>query len=203
MRDASASRSTGGAPPNTSRARPPAKSRPVDGSHSSVTSRAPWILDTEAALAAFVEAGVPTFGICFGHQLLAQALGGVVTKNPRGREIGTVEFELVEPDPLFAAAPERFAVNMSHVDSAERLPDGARRLGRTRLDPNGAVRFGERAWGVQFHPEFDADVIRAYLAARREILREEGIAPEPLESAVRDSAHGGALLRRFAALLDA
>src|SRR6187551_3253700 len=85
----------------------------VTGSPASVTTRAPWIIDTEAALAAFVGAGVPTFGICFGHQLLAQALGGSVTRNPRGREIGTVEFELVEPDPLFAGAPERFAVNMS------------------------------------------------------------------------------------------
>src|SRR5262245_25161843 len=72
----------------------------VTGSPASVTSRDPWILDTEEALRAFVRSGGPTLGICFGHQLLAQALGGSVAKNPRGREIGTVDLELVESDPL-------------------------------------------------------------------------------------------------------
>lgn len=170
----------------------------VTGSPASVTSRSPWILDTEAALAALVGAGVPTFGICFGHQLLTQALGGSVTKNPRGREIGTVEFEVVEPDPLFAGAPERFAVNMSHVDSAERLPDGAKRLGRTRLDPNGAARFGENAWGVQFHPEFDGEIVRGYIDARREHIAGEGIALDTLGS--ENAPVSAELLRRFARL---
>ena len=73
--------------------------------------------------------------------------------------------------------------------------DGRCAIGLAEVDEE------RRAAGRQV--PLDADVIRAYLAARREILREEGIAPEPLESAVRDSAHGGALLRRFAALLDA
>ena len=53
---------------------------------------------------------------------------------------------------------------------------------------------------MQFHPEFDADVIRGYLAARREIVRAEGLDPEALEAAVVDSPHGAALLRRFARL---
>jgi GMP synthase (glutamine-hydrolysing) len=170
----------------------------VTGSPASVTTRAPWIVDTEAAIAAFVGAGVPTFGICFGHQLLAQALGGSVTRNPRGREIGTVEFELVEPDPLFAGTPKRFAVNMSHTDSAARLPDGARRIGWTRLDPNGAVRFGERAWGVQFHPEFDGEIVRGYIDARREAIASEGIELDELSA--EDAPIAAELLQRFARL---
>ena len=52
-----------------------------------------------AAEPAFVRAGAPTLGICFGHQLLAQALGGNVVQNPRGREIGTVDLEVVESEP--------------------------------------------------------------------------------------------------------
>ena len=170
----------------------------VTGSPASVTSRDAWILDTEAALAAFVRAGAPTLGICFGHQLLTQALGGNVVKNPLGREIGSVEFELVQPDALFDGSPERFRVNMSHVDSAELLPDGARVLGRTRLDPNGAVRFSERAWGLQFHPEFDGEIVRGYVDARREIIQNEGIDVESLLS--EDAPESAELLRRFARL---
>jgi GMP synthase (glutamine-hydrolysing) len=171
----------------------------VTGSPASVTSRAPWIVDTEAALRTFVGAGAPTLGICFGHQLLAQALGGNVEQNPRGREIGTVEFELVEGDALFGDAPRKFHVNMSHVDVAVRLPDGARILGRTELDPHGAVRFGEWAWGVQFHPEFDGDIVRGYIDARREIIAREGIDLSALRSA--DAPESAELLRRFAKLV--
>jgi GMP synthase (glutamine-hydrolysing) len=54
---------------------------------------------------------------------------------------------------------------------------------------------------VQFHPEFDADVMRAYLEARREMIRSEGIDPAPLERGVAESSHGTRLLRRFAGLL--
>jgi GMP synthase (glutamine-hydrolysing) len=170
----------------------------VTGSPASVTSRAPWILDTEAALAAFVRAGGPTLGICFGHQLLVQALGGTVTRNPRGREIGTVDFEVALGDPLFGDAPRSLRVNSSHMDSAERLPPEARLLGRTRLDPHGAARFGERAWGVQFHPEFDGDIVRGYIEARRDAIRSEGTDPDSL--ATEDTPESAELLRRFARL---
>ena len=67
-------------------------------------------------------------------------------------------------------------------------------------DPHQAFSAGPRAWGVQFHPEFDADVIRGYLEARREVLRAEGRDPEALLAGVRESDHGPRLLRRFAAL---
>ena len=170
----------------------------VTGSPASVTTRAPWILDTEAALAAFVRSGTPTLGICFGHQLLAQALGGNVVKNPLGREIGTVDLEVVEGDALFVDAPRRLRVNMSHLDSAERLPEDARVVGRTRLDPHGAVRFGGRAWGVQFHPEFDAEIVRGYIDARRDAIAGEGIDVSALRS--DDAPDSAELLRRFARL---
>jgi GMP synthase (glutamine-hydrolysing) len=170
----------------------------VTGSPASVTSRDAWILDAEDALRAFVRSGAPTLGICFGHQLLTQALGGGVVKNPRGREIGTVDLELVESDPLFGDAPRRLRVNMSHLDSAERLPDGARLLGRTELDPHGAVRFDERVWGVQFHPEFDGEIVQGYIDARREVIENEGIDLGTLLA--EDAPESAELLRRFARL---
>ncbi len=170
----------------------------ITGSPESVTSRAPWILAAETRTAELVRSGVPALGICFGHQLLGQALGGLVEANPRGREIGTVELERFADDPLFDGAPPAFDANMSHCDSVTRLPEGARVLARTRLDPNAAVRFGERAWGVQFHPEFDGEVMRGYVAARLDRLVAEGIDPGAL--ATSDAPEAARVLRTFARL---
>jgi GMP synthase (glutamine-hydrolysing) len=172
----------------------------ITGSPESVASRLPWILEAESAVAELVRDGVPTLGICFGHQLLGQALGGLVEANPRGREIGTVELELVGDDALFAGVTTPFRANMSHRDSVTRLPPGALVLGKSRLEPNAVVRFAPRAWGVQFHPEFDGDVMRGYIAARRPALAAEGIDPAALPA--EDAPEAAEVLRAFARLVE-
>lgn len=171
----------------------------VTGSAASVVDREPWVRRGEEYLRGLVRDRVPTFGICFGHQMLGQALGGSVAKNPRGREIGTVDLELLGGDPLFGdAAPSAvLRVNTTHVDTVERLPPGATVLARTRLEPNAAVRFGDRAWGVQFHPEMDAAVVRSYLEARRDLIAAEGADPEHLLAHADDAPAGQATLRQF------
>lgn len=168
----------------------------ITGSPESVVSRAPWILDAEDALRGLVAEGVPSLGVCFGHQLMAQALGGRVEQNPRGREMGTVEVRVLAGDPLLEGLPERFAANMSHRDSATALPEGSVRLASTALDPNAFVRFGERAYGMQFHPEFDGGVMRGYIDARAPVLAAEGIDAGSL--AAEDAPVAVELLRRFA-----
>jgi len=176
----------------------------VTGSSAMVSHREPWSERTAAWLAGAVRAGTPVLGICYGHQLLAHGLGGRVGPNPRGREIGTVEVALstaARGDPLFEQLPERLRVQATHVEAVLELPAGARLLGSSDADPHQAFAVGERAWGVQFHPEFDADVVRAYLTARRELLLAEGLDPEALWRAASDSPHGTAILRRFARLL--
>lgn len=171
----------------------------ISGSAANVPDREAWVLEVERYLAEAVAAGLPIFGICFGHQLLGQALGGLVTRNPRGREIGTVSLEVFADDPLFAESTSPLSVNMTHVDSVVRLPPGARVLARTALDENAAVYFGQRAWGVQFHPEMDAEVLRHYLAARGGAMRGEGLDPGAVEVEARDTPDSRALLQRFVA----
>lgn len=136
-------------------------------------------------------------GICFGHQLLGQALGGEVTKNPAGREIGTVDLDLVADDLLFGCAAAPYRVNATHVDTVSRLPPGARVLARTRLERHAAVRFTETTWGVQFHPEIDAEIMRAFLEERRALIDAEGLDSEALLQGVDDAPAGASMLAQF------
>jgi GMP synthase (glutamine-hydrolysing) len=168
----------------------------VTGSPASVTDELPWMLSTGAELARLVSAGVPTLGICFGHQLLGRALGGRVGLNPRGREMGTVDLDVLESDPVVGSRG-RHAVNATHVDSVIELPPGARVLATTAQEPHAAVRFSERSWGVQFHPEVDGQVLRHYLSARRELLASEGFDFESTERAAADTPAGAAVIEQF------
>ena len=168
----------------------------ITGSSSSVTERAPWMLRTEAFVRSVVEAKVPLFGICFGHQLVAQALGGEVAKNPFGREIGTIDVAR-EEDPLFEGLPNPLRVSATHVDAVVKLPPGARVLATTPLDPVAAFGVGAHTRCVQFHPEIDGDVMRSYLRARAHLVRAEGADPEALLARVSDDLDGAAILRAF------
>ncbi len=174
----------------------------VTGSPAFVSERDPWSLRTEQWLVPLVEREVPLLGICYGHQLLAQALGGEVGPNPRGRSIGTVEVDLrraaAREDELLGALPQPAALHVTHIESVLRLPEGAVLLGESPTDPHHAFAVGPRAWGVQFHPEFDADIVRGYATAREDDLRAEGISPEVVTAGIRETPHGRSVLRRFA-----
>lgn len=147
----------------------------VTGSSCSAYDSAPWIAGLGEVLARWARAGVPTLGVCFGHQLLAQALGGTVEKHPAGREVGTVLIDLTDAgaeDPLFAGFPRRFAANALHGDHVPRLPSGAINLAANAMVPVQAFGWGEHVRTVQFHPEFTGEAMRAY--ARHNVERLDG-----------------------------
>lgn len=171
----------------------------LTGSSSSVTERTPWMLRTEALVRDIAAAGRPVLGICFGHQLIAQALGGEVKRNPLGREMGAMRVNRLVDDRLFAGLPRTFDIHGTHVDAVVRLPPGGEVLATTPRDPIAAFRVGKHVRGVQFHPEFDADVMRGYLNARSELVRSEGGNPEALLAGVHVPTRGETILRNFAA----
>ncbi len=137
----------------------------ITGSHDMVSERLPWSERTAEWLCGAVRAGVPTLGICYGHQLLAHALGGRVGYNPRGPEMGTTEISLQDSartDALLSGLPRTLKVHASHSQSVLTLPPKAVLLASNPWDENQAFRIDDCAWGVQFHPEFDAGIMRAY-----------------------------------------
>ena len=114
--------------------------------------------------------------------------------NPHGEEMGTTEVSLLEAasrDPLLCGLPARIKVHVSHSQSVTRLPPGAVRLAENAWDRNQAFRFGDCVWGVQFHPEFDAEIMQAYADKESRALQIE----------ITDTPFGGAILRRFASLV--
>lgn len=172
----------------------------VTGSGAMVTDRAPWSERTAAWLRDAAHAGMPLFGICYGHQLLAHALGGEVDYHPAGREMGTVSLELhphAGEDPLFAGLPAQFPAQATHLQSVLRAPDGATVLARSVHDACHAFRWGDRAWGVQFHPEFSATHMRGYVFARRDALAREGHCHRQLSRGISATPHARRVLRRF------
>jgi GMP synthase (glutamine-hydrolysing) len=165
----------------------------ITGSHDMVTDRLEWSERTASWLAEAALSGTPLLGICYGHQLLAHALGGTVEYNPRGQEMGTAEITLLEAashDPLLVGLPPTIRVHVSHSQSVTRLPPGAVRLAENAWDANQAFRMGACAWGVQFHPEFDAEIMHAYAAEAKRMP----------EVTIIDTPFGGRILGRFASL---
>lgn len=175
----------------------------VTGSGAMVTERLGWSERSAEWLRDAAQAGLPIFGICYGHQLLAHALGGVVGDNPAGREMGSVQITLhadAALDPLLQCSPESFRAQATHLQTVLVPPSGARVLASSALDRCQALRLAERAWSVQFHPEFSVAHMRGYVRARAAVLRAEGSDPKSIIHAVAAAPVARQLLRRFVRL---
>lgn len=127
--------------------------------------RHPFLGDLKKLIRNVVAARTPYLGICLGGQLLASALGAEVVSN-RWDELGTLKVSLTEEgkeDRLFNGIPEKFGTFQWHHDSFD-IPPGGVLLASSEACPNQAFRMGECAWGVQFHPEVNEEIIRTWCA---------------------------------------
>lgn len=123
----------------------------------------PWIADVKRLLAQTSSDGVPTLGVCLGHQLLAVACGGQVARNDAGIQAGLRRVELrpgAQADPLHGGLGDDSVAVQWNNDVVVELPVGATVLASTPEGVPQAIRTGTRAWGVQFHPEVDVRTVR-------------------------------------------
>ena len=126
----------------------------LSGSQTSVYEDRDWIHDLTSWVRDLHRADVPVLGICWGHQFLAQSLGGRVVDMGE-HELGYRTVERRGEDPLFTDVPSSFTAFQTHSDRVAELPPGAVELARNGFGVQ-AFRHGAR-YGVQFHPEYDRE----------------------------------------------
>lgn len=176
----------------------------ITGSGAMVTDHEAWV----EACADWLRAAQPTLpllGICFGHQLLAYALGGEVAYNPKGVEVGRIDLQLssaAAADPLFTTLPQTLPANASHMQSVVRLPEGAVHLAASAMEANHGFRFGAQAWGLQFHPEFSASVMPFYIDNYSEALQQQGADRDAMKRQLVATPQAASVLLGFARFMN-
>jgi GMP synthase-like glutamine amidotransferase len=171
-------------------------------------SSAVWLRATKDLLREAVGAGLPTFGICLGGQLLAEAAGGRVIEGPDGPELGAklvAKRDVAAADPLFWDLPLSPVVVQWHWDVVVDLPPAATLLMSSGRYPNQAFRVGAAAWGIQFHIETPPEMVARWAADSTPELVELGLDPQAvLDRTLPELGEveevWGEVLRRFARL---
>ena len=138
----------------------------VTGSAAGVYDDLPWI----APLKGFLQAAkgqAALVGICFGHQVMAEAFGGRVVKSDKGWGVGLHTYQVLEREPWMDAAAT-VSAPASHQDQVVALPPGARVFAASAFTPFGALAYGDQpAISMQLHPEFEPAYAKALIENRR------------------------------------
>jgi GMP synthase-like glutamine amidotransferase len=157
----------------------------ITGSLNGAYDEQPWI----AALKSFIRqchaAEKKMVGICFGHQILAHALGGRTEKSANGWGLGLKSFEIVGEKPWMNGGPDHCSLYFSHQDQVVELPPGAERLGSSAFCENALFTLDDHVLGIQGHPEFTKDIMHDLLSRPKETA-----SPELMDRA-RRSLHTG------------
>jgi GMP synthase-like glutamine amidotransferase len=153
----------------------------ITGSAAGVYEPLPWI----GSLLGFLREAkgrAKLVGICFGHQAMAEALGGRVEKSERGWGIGLQDYEIWQPAPWMGEEPRgRIAVPISHQDQVVAPPPGVRVLGGNAFTPFGLLEYADApAISMQFHPEFEPAYAQALIESRRARVPEPDAAIDSL-----------------------
>ena len=165
----------------------------ITGSPAGVYDPLPWI----EPLSDFIRsANRKMVGICFGHQVMAQALGGEVEKSDKGWGVGLHRYSIDEAEPWMDPVDE-ISVAVSHQDQVVTQPPNTRVVASSPFTPFAALAWTDRpAFSVQFHPEFSPDYAKALVDRRRDRLPDPDSAIASLDKP-NDNARVAQWIRRF------
>lgn len=141
----------------------------ITGSRHGVYEDHPWIPPLEQFIRDAFAARVPVVGICFGHQIVAQAMGGKVERFDGGWAVGATEYDF---------AGEKLVLNAWHRDQVTRPPEGARVIATNDFCANAALLYDDRAFTVQAHPEFRPEFVDGLMKTRG-----KGLVPDEVMAA--------------------
>ncbi|GBQ96580.1 glutamine amidotransferase [Gluconobacter cerinus] len=149
----------------------------ITGSWSMVTEREDRSERTGEWIRHAVAVQAPLLGVCYGHQLMADALGGKVDYHPAGREVGVHQITTAHSarhDHLMNDLPHQFDAFLTHEQSVLMPPACATVLAGSKHDPRQILSYGSNAWSTQFHPEFTPEIMATCIEQRREHFLAEG-----------------------------
>lgn len=172
----------------------------ITGSPAMVTDRESWSERTAVWIRQAAEQGLPMFGVCYGHQLLAHALGGAVDYNPKGRELGTQTIVCLPDaagDALMSGLPSSFPAQLLHAQTITALPPGAVSLACSALDAHQIVRMAPNIYSTQFHPEFGPEFMHDHLENYSAAYGREGLDIPMLTTSLCATPTAANLVRRF------
>lgn len=145
------------------------------GSKSSVYDEDDWIQQLKAFVVDIYNSGKSFIGVCFGHQILGEALGGKVEKSAVGWCVGVHRFQLVTRENWMQPFADAFNLLMMCQDQVIQLPPDATLLAETSDCPHAMFRVGDRMLGIQAHPEFPKAYDQALMELRVERIGENKV----------------------------
>ena len=158
----------------------------ITGSKFGVYDDEPWIEPLKAFLCACRDGGIPMVGVCFGHQIMAEAFGGRAEKSSKGWGCGVHTYEIERSMPWFDGLGDGFAMHAMHQDQVTELAPDAIRVASSEFCENAMIAYGDAeapyAISIQPHPEFTRPFAEALVNYRRSDLIPEPVADVALAS---------------------
>ncbi|MEZ5938790.1 MAG: glutamine amidotransferase [Hyphomonadaceae bacterium] len=154
----------------------------ITGSPLGVYDSAPWMDPLRAHIRAAAATGTPMAGVCFGHQIMADAMGGTVRKSPKGWGVGRHTYDILSRPAFMNDAGERFSLAVSHQDQVIEPPAGAQTLASSTHTSHAMLAYQDAPFiSFQGHPEFSDTFAAALYNARRDTLGDD-VADAAVES---------------------
>lgn len=152
----------------------------VTGSKHGAYEDLPWIPKLEDLIRDINKAGSPLVGICFGHQVIAKALGGKVIKFPEGWALGLQDYDF---------EGETLPLNAWHQDQVVERPEGARVVASNDFCENAALAYGDHIFTVQAHPEFEAEAIEGLIEFRGSAIEDKSLLEQATNNLSKKAAN--------------